>query len=1032
MHDRLHATSIAQPSTCTWLLSHPSFKAWSTPPDDGLSAAATNLLWIKGHPGTGKSTLMAFLYNHFTATYPRDIHLSFFFHGNGTSLQKSQLGMLRSLLHQLYKWSRSARQAIFSAYGDKVKEFGEFGRNWEWQVEELRRLLSQVLRLKPLRGEEIAIFVDALDEASDQGDPLVAGELVGYFHELNDSIVAAGGSTRICIACRHYPTVAANQGLVINVEEWNERDLVKYVAYQLKVGIEGWHLEDEGERRALERAIVKKAEGVFLWARLRVPKIVKSLNDGACSMANAPSLLEDESNELFAQYQEILSSDIVEPLRAKASQFMQWVCLAERPLTVAELRVALACKERSLVLDQKGPESSPDFVDSDERMKRLTKSLSGGLAEVRGGTVQLFHQTVREFMRSRGLRSLLKLAGDQLSDEQVIGVCEDSLSRSCLTYLGLRSVTRVVGKAPKDAEKQLVFLQYAVKYWILHSERAERHGTKQEYIVERFESQPATFETWKLLYHSIDQKDWRRPHQDAGLIFVAASFNLQTVAYALLKRDSNLIASTDENGDTPLHYAAREGHEQMVWMLVDYHADIEAKNKRMSTPLESAAANGHERIVRFLLQEGADINKTTGSTGTALHAAAVKGNLRLVEFLIRSGADINARGSHMGTALHEAAFWGHERVMRLLIDKGADIDIVAGNYGSVLQAATQAAGTDDNCERIVKMLLDEGADVNIQCGQFGNALQAAATRSNLGLVRLLLSEGAAINAEGGEYWTALQGAAFMGSEDIVQLLLDNGADVNIQGGYFGTALQAAPPNQEKVRMLLEKGARANLRGGKYGSVLQAAAVSGSEELVRLFLELGADINEEGGEYGHVLQAAVTLCSESCIWDLMDRGASVTVQGGKYGSALKAAITWRREPIVKALLQRGADSNEVTEDTGMSALHLAVAKGYANIVNVLLDHGADINWNSGWSATNALLAAIYQRDIDIVALLLNRGAIPHAPGEVYESAIEAAKGDAAISKLLVVKGRKLKAGKPRAEAGGTEAIYLNSTMDAMSA
>ncbi|KAG4439950.1 hypothetical protein IFR05_004576 [Cadophora sp. M221] len=957
---------------------------------------------------TRKSTLMAFLHNHFATTHPRDIHISFFFHGNGTSLQKSQLGMFRSLIHQLYKWSPSARKLIFAAYDDKVKECGEYGKQWEWQVEELRRLLSEILSLKPLRGEEIIIFVDALDEVSDQGDMLVAGELVGYFHELNDMIVATGRTTRICISCRHYPTVAANQGLVINVEEWNARDVARYVEYQLRIGVEGWGFEDEGARRALEHAIVKKAQGVFLWARLRVPKIVKNLNDGVCSLVKAPGLLEDESNELFTQYEAILSNDISAPLRAKASQLLQWICLAERPLSITELRFALACNEGSSIPDLKGCENSRDFVDSDERMKRLTKSLSGGLAEVRGSTVQLFHQTVKDFLRNQGLRSLLKPTVDGLSNEQVIGVCEDNLARSCLAYLSFQEMLERATEAPENMENQFAFLQYATKYWILHSERAERHGTTQEYIVEKLESHPVIFDVWKTLYHSVYQKDWRtRPHKDAGLIFVAASFNLQTVVYFLLQRNSSLVASTDESGDTPLHYAAREGHEQMVWMLVDFHADIEATNRWMSTPLESAAANGHEGIVKFLLQEGADINKPTGSTGTALHAAAVNGNPRLVNFLLRSGAGIDAQGSHMGTALHEAANWGHEQVVKLLIDKGAEINVIAGNYGSALQAATQASGSDENCERIVKLLLDEGADVNEQSGQLGNALQAAATTHNSRLVELLLAGGANINAQGGEYWTALQGAAFTGSEDIVKLLLDSGAEVNIQGGYFGTALHAAPPNQEKVRMLLDKGARVDLKGGKYGNVLQAAAVSGSEELVRLFLDKGADINEEGGEYGHVLQAAVPLCNESCIRYLLDSGANLKIQGGKYGSALRAAITWKREAIVKVLLQRGADPNEMVGGSGMSALYLAASKGHVNIVETLLNHGANINLRSSWSGT-ALNAAIHHRNKDVVVLLLDRGAISDAQGEMYESAIEAAEGDTIITKILVVKRRKLEA------------------------
>lgn len=920
--------------------------------------------------------------------------------------------MLRSLIHQLYKNSPFARVLIFNAYEEKVKELGQYGRDWEWSVEELRVLLSNTLCQKPMgRNKETTIFVDALDEVADQE----TGELVSYFYELNDQIVSLGGNTQIAISCRHYPVVATNRGLVVNVEEENERDLAKFVEYQLRVGIEGWEQESENARRALERAIVVKAEGVFLWAKLRVPKIVRSINDGVCSLENAPQLLQSESNELFAQYEAILANEIGMELRKKALHFLQWICLAERPLSVAELRYAMACDEGSLKPGQRRCEDSSDFVDSDERMKKLTKSLSGGLAEVRGSTVQLFHQTVQEFLRSQGLRSLLNLTEvvGNLSDEQVIGVCENRLSRSCLGYLGLVEIMERTTAPLEGIEKEFIFIPYAAKFWILHAERAERHGSKQDDLVERFELQARMFQAWKRLYHSVDQRDWMRPHPDAGLIFFAASFNLQTVAYLLLKRRGECVAETDESEDTPLHYATREGHEQMTWMLVDFHADIEAKNKRMSTPLEGAAANGHQSIVKFLLQEGADINERTGSSGTALHAAAVKGNPRLVKFLLDNGADIDAEGSNMGTALQEAAYWGHEQVVRLLIEKGADTSIRAGNWGFALQAATQASGSEDNCERIVKMLLDEGADVNEQGGEYGNALQAAATGSNLSLLRLLLAEGADINAEGGKYWTALQAAAFTGSEDIVQSLLDSGAEVNIQGGCFGTALQAAPPNQEKVRMLLERGARVDLKSEQFGSVLQAAAYSGSEELVRLFLEKGANINQEGGEYAHVLQAAIPLCSEACILFLLDSGAKVNVHGGRYGSALRAAITWNREPIVRELLKRGADPNEVIPESSMSVLYIAATKGYVKIVEALLDHGADINLKSG-SLRTALHAAIRQNNKEVVNLLMDRGAIPDTLGEAYENAIQAADGDASITKLLVVKGRKLKAERRRCE------------------
>src|SRR5271155_4122048 len=86
----------AHPNTCRWILQHDSYTTWMN--------RERGLLWIKGKPGAGKSTLMAFIHKDFKKTPSCGHHLSldFFFHGRGTILQKTPVGMFRSLLHQLY------------------------------------------------------------------------------------------------------------------------------------------------------------------------------------------------------------------------------------------------------------------------------------------------------------------------------------------------------------------------------------------------------------------------------------------------------------------------------------------------------------------------------------------------------------------------------------------------------------------------------------------------------------------------------------------------------------------------------------------------------------------------------------------------------------------------------------------------------------------------------------------------------------------------------------------------------------------
>ncbi|KAK0113552.1 hypothetical protein ONS96_014411 [Cadophora gregata f. sp. sojae] len=1072
MHDRLQATSVAQPSTCTWLLSHPSFQAWSRSPTSASSARSTNLLWIKGHPGTGKSTLMAFLHNRFSACYPQDIHISFFFHANGTSLQKSQLGMLRSLIHQLYRWIPSARAVIFGTYKDKVKAFGEYGRNWEWQVEELRKLLSRILCMTSFRGEELVIFVDALDEVENEDNRPVAGELVEYFHALNDLIIAAGATTRICVSCRHYPVVATNQGLVINVEEENMKDVARYVEYHLKNGVKGWDQESDVARRALEQAIVVKAEGVFLWARLRLPKVIRKINDGAWSLEMAAQLLESESNELFTQYEEIISQGIEVSLRKQAFHFLQWVCLSQRPLSVPEIRFAMACDDENMQAGTGRCEDTIGFVDSDARMLKLIPSLSGGLAEVRrnehGTTVQLFHQTVTSFLQLRGLQMLAAFSDPAVmiaSNDEIVGAGEQRLSSSCLNYLVFDDVLREAHQEVRGIETRLVFVQYAANYWMKHAENADRKGIKQNGLVERLISEFGLYDTWKLIHYETNR---RESHQDCDLdlIHIMAASNIPSAVEAVLERGIS-IDDEDLQCNTALHYAARYGHEAVAKFLLKRGARLDVTNRTGGTPLKSAAAHGHISIVQLLLENCADINENTGYAGNALQTAAGQGNLELVTVLVECGADINACGGFYCTALQAAADGGHEAVVKFLIDQDADCNIQGGFHGCALLAAILSKGSKPHRQSIVELLLEYNVDIDLDGGEYGNALQAAIAIHDQDITRLLLSNGAKVNAQGGKFGTALQaashsrdkalvelllslgagihaGGGMYGSaiqaaasindnEEVILFLLQQGADVNQGGGYYGSALQAASacPGAQSVGLLLEHGADINVQGGMYGNVLQAAVYGANEEAAKMFLAFGSDINQSGGEYGSALQASIMSCKEEFILYLLYRGADVDAGGGRYGDALRAAVFWNREPIVKLLLNRGAKPNgELSQDEGThtplrSALFIAAGRGRLGIVKTLLEHGADVNLQGKWVG-NALGAAITDGHKAVVELLLDNGADPDRLDQHFGGKFLIADGNEVMTKLLREKRKKLKAVRDRPRSKGLKGLDPGGT------
>ncbi|KAF8863066.1 hypothetical protein BDZ45DRAFT_584587, partial [Acephala macrosclerotiorum] len=571
MTSRQQETSLStsDANSCSWILSHPSFNSWVS------EESSDNLLWIKGHPGTGKSTLMSFLYHQYIVRQNKDtIILTFFFHGNGSSLQKTELGMFRSLLHQIYKQSFDARKMILKCYQKKIKERGECDKDLEWQVSELRELFTSIITSSK-KEKKVLIFIDALDESFSTTKEKAAKELVTYFHFLREETQRVGNGRKVvktCISSRHYPIISTTFGVTINVEKENTLNMASYISRQLKLGVEDWNTNNDGEREALEQALVSKAAGVFLWAKLRIKEIVKGLNNGVYSLKDITKILEDKSNDLFALYSSILLTDIEVRYRAQALLFMQWVSLAERPLSLTEIRYAMACDESVLGDELESCEHVRGFVDEDSRMERLTKSLSGGLAEVRGGTVQLFHQSVNDFLTEGGLSILYQAANPkskQRSDQEILGESESRLSASCLNYLRLEETFRTACLSLEDIEETRVFIEYATKYWAVHAERAERYGVAQVSVTQFFDKWGDAFYTWKMVYTAIAGCDVRCPLRESSLAHVAARHNLKSVLTCLLERDPGLLEGIDNDGNKPLHDAASFGHGETVKILLD-------------------------------------------------------------------------------------------------------------------------------------------------------------------------------------------------------------------------------------------------------------------------------------------------------------------------------------------------------------------------------------------------------------------------------------------------------------------------------
>jgi ankyrin repeat protein len=220
---------------------------------------------------------------------------------------------------------------------------------------------------------------------------------------------------------------------------------------------------------------------------------------------------------------------------------------------------------------------------------------------------------------------------------------------------------------------------------------------------------------------------------------------------------------------------------------------VDAKAGNGGTPLIAAVHFKKPEILRLLLEKGASVNAGVGHTGTALWYASADGYLDAVKLLLEKGSTVDAKDSDQATPLLVAAENGHLEVVRLLLSKGAAVNAAADeasrhNGATPLVGATKTAGdyqapiggvrensvsSKHGYLEVVSLLLDKGATVNKKDNFGATALIYASENGQAEVVSLLLAKGAQVDAKTNEGKPALYYAS--GHPDVAKLLVEKGA-----------------------------------------------------------------------------------------------------------------------------------------------------------------------------------------------------------------------------------------------------------------
>ena len=164
-----------------------------------------------------------------------------------------------------------------------------------------------------------------------------------------------------------------------------------------------------------------------------------------------------------------------------------------------------------------------------------------------------------------------------------------------------------------------------------------------------------------LIFRGFDVNE-RDPKGRPGLYLAAAegSFKVAKVLLDWNKTDVNLLTPQNES---PLMMAALKGHTALAKRIIERGGDV---NKTGWAPLHYAATGGHLEIIKLLLEENAYIDAESPNGSTPLMMAAMYGTAEAVKLLMEEGADATLKNEKGLTAIDFAQIAKRDEVAQAI------------------------------------------------------------------------------------------------------------------------------------------------------------------------------------------------------------------------------------------------------------------------------------------------------------------------------------------------------------------------------
>ncbi|KAH6678321.1 hypothetical protein B0J14DRAFT_582438 [Halenospora varia] len=392
------------------------------------------IYWITGLPGSGKSTLMKYLYENpqtqsYISTNGQTVTMiGYFFHELGANKETSFDSLLASILEALSA-SFSTLASLYVRYFVELKKRLKSGPGKSpWHERHFKKALELIGESDAVGN--VLLFVDGLDECS--GDHRKQLEfLVPWIQSTQGKSL----TIRMCLSSRPLQEIGLRLSafLECRIHEWTANDISAYVRDRLGHTRRSLALSDQKPHAHhngtivdyLTDIVIGKAQGVFLWVEIVVNNLIVGLEEGFSDtelkecLDSLPPELEDLYARIFEQIPKdyihdamiyfklalmhcrvglldfyLATRDPKEALTRKNQWSYEDHLAIKHACTRAETRIKSRCRGLLQVKQSEKDETASQHPPSE------TKDITP-LVSVIGKRVEFLHLSVRDYIDSK-------------------------------------------------------------------------------------------------------------------------------------------------------------------------------------------------------------------------------------------------------------------------------------------------------------------------------------------------------------------------------------------------------------------------------------------------------------------------------------------------------------------------------------------------------------------------------------------------------------------------------------------------------